>query len=64
MRQLQYVAERRTKTGVVKLKIWAVSLLQAVDQARLKTQQAHALGISGYYRVISFIDVDGKEVRF
>jgi hypothetical protein len=64
MRQLQYIAVRQTKRGEIKARLYAISLLQAVDQARLKSNELRSMGISGAYRVVGYVDPEGQEVLF
>lgn len=64
MRQLKYIAERRTTRGVVRMTVWAISLVQAVGVAQKKTRELNSLGVSGTWRITSFLEPSGEEVRF
>ena len=64
MRQLKYIAERRTTRGVVRMTVWAISLVQAVGVAQQKTRELNSLGVSGTWRITSFLEPSGEEVRF
>ena len=64
MRQLKYIAERRTTRGVVRMTVWAISLVQAVGVAQQKTRELNLLGVQGTWRITSFLEPGGEEVRF
>lgn len=64
MRQLKYIAERRTTRGVVRMTVWAISLVQAVGVAQQKTRELNSLGVPGTWRITAFLEPNGAEVRF
>ena len=44
--------------------VWAISLVQAVGVAQQKTRELNSLGVSGTWRITSFLEPSGEEVHF